>query len=90
MHCVDDMARVCPNHAHVNSWQLITLEPCSSIGLLVEAQDDDSNWEVINVGNTQLAFELQVGDNFVVHVDLENEEKPLFWAFKCVKMLVHV
>jgi hypothetical protein len=56
----------------------------------VEVEDDDSNWEVINVGNTQLALELQVGDNFVVHVDLENEEKPLFWAFKCVKMLVHV
>ncbi len=40
--------------------------------------------------NNQFAFELQVGDNFVVRVDLGNEEKLSFWVFKCVKMLVHV
>jgi hypothetical protein len=90
MHCVNDVARVCPNCAHVNSWQLVTLEPCSNIDLLVETEDDDSNWEATSVNNNQLAFELQVGDNFVVGVDLGNEEKLLFWVFKCVKMFVHV
>jgi hypothetical protein len=24
VHYVDDVARVCPNHARVNSWQLVT------------------------------------------------------------------
>jgi hypothetical protein len=56
----------------------------------VEAKDDDSNWEATSVDNNQLAFEFQVGDNFVVRVDLENKKKPLFWVFKCVKTLVHV
>jgi hypothetical protein len=90
MHCVDDVVKVCPNHAHVNSWQLVTLEPHSNTDLLMEAKDDDSNWEATSVDNNQLAFELQVGDNFVVHANLGNEKKPLFWVFKCVKMLVHV
>jgi ABC-type metal ion transport system substrate-binding protein len=90
MHCVDDVARVCPNHAHLNSWQLITLEPRSNTNLLVEVEDNDSNWEATSVDNNQLAFELQVGDNFVVRANFVNEEKLLFWVFKCVKMLVHV
>ncbi len=64
--------------------------PCSNTDLLVGAKDDDSNWEATSVDNNQLAFELQVGDNFVVRANLRNEEKTLFWVFKCVKMLVHV
>ncbi len=78
MHCVNDVVRVCPNHAHVNSWQLITLEPCSNTNLLVEVEDDDSNWEATNVDNNQLAFELQVGDNFLVRANFVNEENHCF------------
>jgi hypothetical protein len=39
------------------------------------------------VDNNQLAFELQVGDNFVVYVEFENEKRSLFWVFKCVRCL---
>jgi hypothetical protein len=35
----------------------------------------------------QLAFELQVGDKFVVCAKFENEENSLFWVLKCVKHL---
>jgi hypothetical protein len=34
----------------------------------VEAYDDETNWEVVVLNNNQLAFELQVGDNFVIPI----------------------
>ncbi len=80
------MVGVCPNQAHVKSWQLITLEPCSSIDMLVEVNDDNTNWEV-GPNNNQLAFELQVGGNFVVCVEVGNEENSLFWVLTCVRRL---
>jgi hypothetical protein len=54
--------------------------------MLVEVNDDNTNWEV-GPDNNQFAFELQVGDNFVVCAELENEEYSLFWVLKCVKCL---
>jgi hypothetical protein len=55
--------------------------------MLVEVNDDNTNWEA-SPNNNQLAFELQVGDNlFVVCAELENEENSLFWVLKCVKCL---
>lgn len=53
----------------------------------MEAKDDNSNWESTSVDNDQLAFELQVGYNFAIHVELENEKRSLFWVFKCVRCL---
>jgi hypothetical protein len=47
MDYVDDVARICPNQAHVNPWKAIRLVPCSSTNLLVEAYDDETNWEVV-------------------------------------------
>jgi hypothetical protein len=54
--------------------------------MLVEINDDNTNWEA-SPNNNQLAFELQVGDKFVVCTKLENEENSLFWVLKCVKRL---
>jgi hypothetical protein len=45
--------------------------------MLVEVNDDNTNWEA-SLNNNQLAFELQVGDNFVVCAELKNEENSLF------------
>jgi hypothetical protein len=38
----------------------------------VEAYDDETNWEVVVLNNNQLAFKLQVGDNFVIPIKLRN------------------
>ncbi len=54
--------------------------------MLVEVNDDNTNWEVAP-DNNQLAFELQVGDNFVMCAEFENEEDSLFGVLKCVKHL---
>ncbi len=61
MHCVDDVARVCPNCAHVNSWQLVTLEPCSNIDLLMETEDDDSNYHQLVWTTTNLHLNYKLG-----------------------------
>jgi hypothetical protein len=81
---VDDVAIVCPNQVYVKHWQLVTLEPCSNIDMLVEVNDDNTNREA-GPNNNQLAFELQVGGNFVVYVELGNEENSLFWVLMCVR-----
>jgi hypothetical protein len=73
MDYVDDVVGICPNQAHVNPWKTIRLVPCSSMDLLVETYDDETNWEVVVFNNDQLAFELQVGDNFVIPIKPRNE-----------------
>jgi hypothetical protein len=72
MDYVDGVVGICPNQAHVNPWKAIRLVPCFSTDLLVEAYDDETNWEVVVFNNNQLAFELQVGDNFVIPIKPRN------------------
>jgi hypothetical protein len=47
MDYVDDVVGISPNQAHVNPWKAIRLVPCSNTILLVEACDDETNWEVV-------------------------------------------
>jgi hypothetical protein len=61
MHYVDDVVRICPNQAHVNPCKAIRLVPCSSMDLLVEAYDDETNWEGLFSRTTNLHLNYKLG-----------------------------
>jgi len=87
MDYVDDVVGICPNQAHVNPWKAIRLVPCSSTILLVEACDDETDWEAVGFNNNQLAFKLQVGDNFAIPIKPRNAKYLVFFVLNCVKCL---
>jgi len=71
---------------YVQPWKLITLELCDVTNVICDIEFDDSNWGMEG-GSNNLAYDLEVGDNFAVRVEAGNAEKADFYILKCLKTL---
>jgi hypothetical protein len=71
--CIDGGNGPCENYTHVKPWDLVTLEPCSSIDARCDLDIDDMR-EVFHDGES-LAACLEVGNYFAIATinDVEND-----------------
>ena len=82
--CIGGLGTTCSNSAYVQPWKLITLEPCDAEDVLCDPEYNDTTWGIGGDSN-DLAAQLQVGDNFAILAEPNNDEGTQFYILTCVK-----
>jgi hypothetical protein len=77
--CVDGGDGPCDNYTHVQPWDLMALEPYSSIDVRCDPDIDDMR-EVSHDGESLVAC-LEVGDYFVITATNDVKDNVGFWGF---------
>ena len=74
------------NVDHTQSWRLITLEPTSISDAVEDVSEETLQWDDA-IDNNDLAFELQVGDNFAVQMKDGNAKGVEFYILRCTRRM---
>jgi hypothetical protein len=82
--CIDNLFDVCEFKSHNKPWKLATLEPCQAYNIHCDVDLGTTTWSREDDANF-LVFDLIIGDNFLMLVDLNNFEGLNFFLLQCVK-----
>ncbi|CAM6096299.1 unnamed protein product [Calypogeia fissa] len=86
--CVDGGDGPCTNAQHVKRYDLITLEPCITVGHSDESDESgDEDEQRVSTDGETLASTLEEGENFAVLAEPDDETGPQFWILLCTERL---
>lgn len=85
--CVDGGDGPCANATHVMKYDLVSLEPCNSIGNTDESDElEDETKQLVSNDVERLASTLEVGDHFAILAEPDDDSEALFWILLCGKL----
>jgi hypothetical protein len=84
--CVDGDWANCLNLSHVQGWNVERLVPerATSVAAQMEEIDDEGNWVHDGV-SLELGDLVEVGDNFMIPAEEENEDSVDFYILQCTR-----
>lgn len=84
--CVDGDWANCENATHVQEWDVKRLVPesASAVAEHVAEVDDEDNWVHDGV-STELGDFVEVGDNFMIPAEEDNEDGVEFYILQCTR-----